>query len=186
MEERTDIVNTLTLKSVKENRFLKYVKTKCPHCQTEIVANLNEVIKCNIPFEPHDEECDEFVWDTDLKRLVKKKIIRTVTSDRSKDTVVLHCSNCGCDLVKNSIELQSDICDYKGDDHIVFELNDKETEAARAFMRKHYKKCTNGKPFTALGMLFTYEITPGGLGPIISIKCNNCKETQVISSCDDW
>ena len=37
-----------------------------------------------------------------------------------------------------------------------------------------------------LGQQFTFSITPGGLGPLVIIKCNYCGEVEDITNYDNW
>jgi len=75
-------------------------------------------------------------------------------------------------------------------ENIVFKLNDAESKAAREFIAEHNHKEEFRKEgklgFTALGQQFTYEITPGGLGLAVSIKCNKCGATKDITDIDSW
>jgi hypothetical protein len=75
-------------------------------------------------------------------------------------------------------------------ENIKFELNDIETQRALLFMKEHdhrYDLKKDGKlSFSTLGMQFTYIITPGGLGDCVTIKCNYCDESRVITDIDSW
>lgn len=75
-------------------------------------------------------------------------------------------------------------------DKIKFQLNDVESERAKEFMKKHNHNAEllkEGKMgFTALGMQFTYEITPGSFGPTVVIRCNYCKTEENITDFDNW
>lgn len=70
-------------------------------------------------------------------------------------------------------------------DKIKFELNNQETIAANKFIEEH-KKCCAGKPFSSLGMQFTYMITPGGFGSQVSIRCNKCGKVEDITDISSW
>lgn len=71
-----------------------------------------------------------------------------------------------------------------------FRLDDIESERANAFIEKHNHredfKRENKIAFSALGHQFTYEITPGGLGNLVSIKCNYCGETEELTNTANW
>ena len=66
----------------------------------------------------------------------------------------------------------------------------RETKRAREFIKKHDHseefKAAGKMGFSTLGMQFTYTITPGGFGPLVSIKCNHCGESEDITDSDNW
>ena len=63
-----------------------------------------------------------------------------------------------------------------------FKLNDIETNRAEEFIQYHCKKC--GKSTTTIGGMYTYEITPTGVGLFIKIRCNQCHESLDITDID--
>ena len=77
-----------------------------------------------------------------------------------------------------------------GSKTIIFKLDEVESERARRFTEKHNHKADFGKEnklcFSALGQQFTYKIIPGGLGSLISIKCNYCGEEKDITNTKNW
>lgn len=98
------------------------------------------------------------------------------------------CPNCGHVNKMQNKDLCP--CYQDGGTNIRFELNDTESERARDFMKEHnhredFKR--QGKMlFSALGMQFTYKITPGGLGPVVGIRCNECGEAKEITDTNSW
>jgi hypothetical protein len=44
----------------------------------------------------------------------------------------------------------------------------------------------NKEIFSSTGGGFSYIITPTGLGPIISIRCNSCGKIEDITNSKDW
>lgn len=69
--------------------------------------------------------------------------------------------------------------------NLIFKLDEKETKACEEFRKKH-KVCCPDRPFSTLGMQYSYIITPGGLGSEIEIKCNQCGEIEDVTSTEDW
>jgi len=138
----------------------------CPHCDTELVVSEDELKRTL--YKPHIGE-------------------QMVSSDPSKDEYRgIKCCNCGYVWDEYVDEVHKNICNPDGQQTIMLELPEGETTKAKAFMQKHIHKCCPDKPFTALGMQFTYNYTEGGLGPMVSIKCNACGETEDITCTEDW
>lgn len=72
---------------------------------------------------------------------------------------------------------------------IKFELDSKETTAAKEFIEKHKNCCKEklGKEFfSTTGGGFTYIITPTGLGICVSIRCNSCGKIKDITNSNNW
>lgn len=73
---------------------------------------------------------------------------------------------------------------------ITFTLNEIESQRAHDFIAAHQHKeefKKEGKiAVSALGHAFTYSITPGGLGPLVSIRCNKCGASEEITDIDSW
>lgn len=65
-------------------------------------------------------------------------------------------------------------------DNISFKLTPLEVKKAKEFYAKH-DKCIHG-----VGMKFSYIISPTGVGDVIEIRCNGCKETENITDVDSW
>jgi len=65
-----------------------------------------------------------------------------------------------------------------------FTISDKEWESCQKFKEEHKQCAPNG--FSTLGMQYTYSITPGGLGPCVSIKCNACGDEIDVTDSDSW
>lgn len=169
----------------------------CPHCKAELVVHSNDIERKL--FEPRkvEEETTKIVIETDengnstgKRRFVKEIREAVKSSDPSKDVYPVKCCNCGHTWDEPSKGLHEKYCNPDGNDNIVFELGKVETQRARDFIKKHnhrddFKR--EGKlAFSTLGMQFTYTITPGGLGPLVSIKCNKCGESQDITDTEDW
>ena len=81
-------------------------------------------------------------------------------------------------------------CNVDGSKSIVFKLDEVESECARKFIEKHDHKADfkkeNKLGFSTLGQQFTYKITPGGLGLLVSIKCNCCGKEKDITNIKNW
>jgi len=166
----------------KDIRQAHYLLT-CPHCDTQLVVPQNE-LKC-VLYKPHKEAY--VYWQGGMDDAHKHIGERMVSSDPSKDEYRgIKCCNCGYVWDEYVDEVHKNACNPDGEQTIVFELPEGETKKAKAFMSKHINQCCPGKPLTALGMQFTYEITPGGFGPLVKIKCNACGETQNITCTEDW
>lgn len=65
-----------------------------------------------------------------------------------------------------------------------FKLTRKEEELAKGFSNKHLE-CAKTYP-TTIGGYLTYLITPTGIAPIVSIKCNICGEENDITDYESW
>lgn len=63
-----------------------------------------------------------------------------------------------------------------------FNLDSTEEQSAKEFMKKH----ENCYLTSTIGGKFTFIITPTGLGPIVSIRCNVCNEEKDITNCNNW
>ncbi len=105
-------------------------------------------------------------------------------------TIEFKCCNCGHVNIVNSDDYREHHCDENGKNNIKFELNDVESNNIRKFIERHnhreeFKKL-NKLNFSTLGMQFTYHITPGGLGPLIEIECNQCHEKKDVTNTENW
>ena len=73
---------------------------------------------------------------------------------------------------------------------IRFILSQEESEAAKQFMEEHNHMdefLKNKKlAFSSLGMQFSFNITPGGFGNCVSIKCNHCGKEKDITYTGNW
>ena len=65
-----------------------------------------------------------------------------------------------------------------------FEISDKEWEKCKKFKELHKQCAPDG--FSTLGMQFSYTFTPGGFGPLVSIKCNACGDSEDCTCSEDW
>lgn len=66
---------------------------------------------------------------------------------------------------------------------MVFELSEIESEEAKNFMEKHYSSCYVP---TTIGGMFSYIITPTGVGYSIEIRCNICGEIIDVTDYGSW
>ena len=72
---------------------------------------------------------------------------------------------------------------------VSFTLNEKESEAARAFESRHSAKHSKkGGPFWsgAIGGATTYRLTPTGIGTAVTIHCGACRKKKNITDYDAW
>ena len=114
-----------------------------------------------------------------------------VSSDTKKDVYEnIKCCYCGHVWNEPVSGMHEKQCQPNGSKVKTFELNEVETQRANDFIKKHSHAEELDKErkvgFTALGHQFTYEITPGGFGPLVSIKCNYCGESEDITDIDNW
>ncbi len=167
-------------KDIRQAHFLLV----CPHCGTELVVPHSE-LKCEL-YKPHKKAY--VYWQGGMDDTHKHIGERMVSSDIKKDVYKdIKCCNCGHIWNENVLHvLKNCRCNADGLRTQVIELSEAETKKAEAFMQEHLHKCCPSKPFTTLGMQFTYTITPGGLGSMVSIKCNACGETEDITCTEDW
>ena len=190
--DRDQIMNTKE-SAEEQYRELHYL-IKCPYCGNELVIAHSELHK--ELFEPKEVEMEsyEFVHDdkthkiTSMKKNIRKEMC---SSDPSKDIYKgIKCCYCGCVWDENVADMYDKRCNPDGRKTRIFELTENETKAAAEFRKEHSHKEeleADGKlAFSTLGMQFTYEITPGGLGNGIVIKCNYCGETKDITDIDNW
>ena len=155
----------------------------CPHCDTELVVPEDELKR--VLYKPR--KIAYTYWQGGIGDAYKHIGERMVSSDPSKDEYRgIKCCNCGYVWDEYVDEVHKNICNPDGRQTIVLELPEGETAKAKAFMQKHIHNCCPNKPFTTLGMQFTYNYTAGGLGPMVSIKCNACGETENITCTEDW
>lgn len=110
----------------------------------------------------------------------------TKQQDVYKDIKCCYCGHVWDEPVKDMYKKH---CNPDGKQTKIFELTEEETKRAKAFQDKHTHhqefKSQGKLSFTTLGHQFTYMITPG-LGNIVSIKCNECGETENITNVDNW
>lgn len=179
---------TKTYDEVNKRRFMRFARLACPHCKALLVADITNMHKDIILFEP--KEHTQKVWVGGFGPEHEKTETILVSSDKSKDIAQFKCCNCGHVFDMNPDEVYKHPCDYKGEDVICFDLSEEETKKARKFMQKHnhredFKK--EGKIcFSTLGQQFTYTVTPGGLGPVTTIKCNQCGEKEDVTDYESW
>ena len=169
-------------KELRQPHFL----LKCPECGAELVVPQSELIRTL--FEPHEEEYE--YWQGGFGPANKKIGKRLVSSDQSKDYYEIKCCNCGHVWKHPAHFMWLDRCNPDGRKTATLELEEKETERAKEFMEAHSHqkelKAMGRSTFSAMGHQFTYMITPGGLGSLVSIKCNFCNEVKDITDTDSW
>ena len=170
-----------------------YYHPTCEFCKQELIFSKDEFdIEMFHPRTVEHEEYEIVIDDNtgDITRNEKKIIKRLESSDPDKDIITVKCPNCGHICHYTRAELRNLQCNYYGDNNIRFTLDDKETQEALDFMKKHDHSeefLKQGKlGFSTLGQQFTYIITPGGLGSGISIKCNQCHEIKDITNTENW
>jgi ribosomal protein S27E len=155
----------------------------CPYCGTELVVSHGELKRAL--YEPHEETYE--YWQGGIGDEYKRIGKQMVSSDPSKDEYRgIKCCNCGHVWSEYVNAVHKNACGPDGQQTKVFELPEGETAKAQEFVQKHIHKCCPNRPFTTMGMQFTYTITPGGLGPMVTIKCNACGETENITCTEDW
>lgn len=146
--------------ALEELTFNIYYLCKCEHCGEEIIVEKDEFD--NFYGVPEHKD-DERTWK---------------------------CCNCGHVNTEKSMDLWSKHCNEYGKNNITFELDDVETERARAFIEKHDHseeiKARGKGDISAVGEQFSYIMTPSGLGDRIAIRCNYCGETEDITNVDNW
>lgn len=170
-----------------------YYSPTCDFCHNELIMSYDEAEI--VLFEPKEveHEVTDIVLDAETHKITgtKKRIEKRIeSSDPSKDIFKFKCPVCGHIIEITRSELYDHRCSYYGDNNIRFELDDVETKAAREFIKKHNHHAEFRKQgkmgFSTLGMQFTYEIIPGGLGNEVIIKCNHCHESEDITNSDNW
>lgn len=161
---------------------------KCPHCGEELVVSADELRKTLVLFEPHEETYK--YWQGGIGPEFEKIGTRIVSSDSSKDYYEVTCCNCGHTWQEPRQGVVDKLCKPDGEKRMTFELSEKETAKAEAFMEKHShakELAAQGRvSFSALGQQFTFIITPGGLGPMTTVKCNFCGEEENVTCTEDW
>ena len=163
----------------KDNRQVHYLLV-CPHCDTELVVAGDELKRTL--YKPYKKTYED--WQGGMDDAHKHIGEQLVSSDPSKDEYRgIKCCNCGCVWNELVDEVHKNICNPDGRQTTILELHEEETKKANAFIQKHIHKCCS---FTTLGMQITYNYTVGGVGPVISIKCNVCGETEDITCTDNW
>lgn len=68
---------------------------------------------------------------------------------------------------------------------INFAITGAELEAVEEFKIKHRASCTNKHNLTA-GEYWSYTFIPGGIGTVITIKCNLCGEEEDVTDVSKW
>ena len=132
---------------------MTYYKDECEYCKNQVVMNIDEL---NNP---------TFFGQPEIQ----------------KDESMYKCPVCGHVNVRKNIDLTP--CYQNGENNIIFELTNEESEKARAFIKEHKHTILNrpGLPHFKHMDQFTYMITPNGLGgQRMNIKCNECGEGKEI------
>ena len=68
---------------------------------------------------------------------------------------------------------------------INFTITGAELEAVEEFKTKHRESCTSKQNLTA-GEYWSYTFIPGGIGTVITIKCNLCGEEEDVTDVSKW
>ena len=68
---------------------------------------------------------------------------------------------------------------------INFTITGAELEAVEEFKTKHRASCTSKQNLTA-GEYWSYTFIPGGIGTVITIKCNLCGEEEDVTDVSKW
>ena len=160
----------------------------CHHCGEEVIVDLKELYDNKVPFEPKEFEYECWVGGFGDKFKQTRKEIRSTNTD--KDVYHLTCCNCGKEWYEPVKDIREKKCNADGTKRKIFILNEVETERASDFIKRHNHRKdfeAQGKlGFSSLGHQFTFSITPGGLGPLVVIKCNYCGEVEDITDSDNW
>lgn len=182
------MVTTKTYKEANSHKHDGFARLICPGCGEELVVNttnMRDEIELYNPVEVTRAQVLE------NGKLVERDIPPYLTSsDYTKDMVTIKCCNCGKSFKMNPQKIYQHRCNMFGEDNIEFKLNDTETKVAREFMKEHSHQeefdSERKMGFSTLGMQFTYMITPGGLGPVVTVRCNKCGETKDVTDVKNW
>lgn len=68
---------------------------------------------------------------------------------------------------------------------INFTITGVELEAVEEFKTKHRESCASKQNLTA-GEYWSYTFIPGGIGTVITIKCNLCGEEEDVTDVSKW
>ena len=68
---------------------------------------------------------------------------------------------------------------------INFTITGAELEAVEEFKTKHRESCASKQNLTA-GEYWSYTFIPGGIGTVITIKCNLCGEEEDVTDVSKW
>lgn len=176
---------------LRKQLFATYFHPTCDFCGNELFLCESEA-EITL-FEPKEVEFESQRFERDENgKLLPKTVIHkeTVSSDPSKDTFTFKCPYCGHIFTLTREELKDLKCSFYGDNNMRFTLDEVESKAAHDFMKEHSHKDEfrkqNKLGFSTLGQQFTFEITPGGLGPLVSIKCNHCGKSKDITNIENW
>lgn len=179
--------------TLQKDLFKNYWHPTCEHCGKELFVSKDD-IKIKL-FDPYEKELERIVItfdDETHKKLSQhpEKYIATVSTDSKKDLYVFECPHCKqqCELTREYMNTVK--CSFYGDNNIRFMLSQEESEAAKQFMEEHnhmdeFLK-NNKLAFSSLGMQFSFNITPGGFGNCVSIKCNHCGKEKDITYTGNW
>ena len=179
----------MDLRSTIEDNYNKvhYLLT-CPHCGEEVIVDSKELFDNRVLFEPKEIEYE--FWSGGFGGGFKQKQKELMSSDSNKNVFHLTCCNCGKEWDEPAKGICDKRCNADGTKCKMFILNEVETERARDFIKRHNHRKdfeAQGKlGFSSLGHQFTFSITPGGLGPLVIIKCNYCGEVEDITNSDNW
>ena len=150
-----------TLDQARKEDLMTYYKCHCEYCNGDFVVSIEDLRESEAQFGMPKVANDEYVCK---------------------------CPTCGHPNTGKNKDLTP--CYQNGLNNIIFELNEKESQESRDFIKDHRHReeyMAEGKMgFSTTGGGFTYEITPTGLGPCIEIKCNKCGATKELTDSDSW
>lgn len=183
-----------TKKSAEKEYYRVYYLVKCPHCGTELVVPIDELDKkLYMPKEVEQEYYEFSLEDDSYLTPIKKMAELTVSSDPGRDIFEgIKCCYCGHEWNETVHDFYEKYkaCDQNGSTCRTLRLTEEETKRAKIFVAKHSHRdefmAQNKLGFSTLGQQFTYHITPGGLGNLVSIECDYCHETEDITDTDNW
>jgi len=170
-----------------------YYVVECPFCHSKLAIEYSEFEI--VLFEPQEQEFETYRFehhDDGSVKMIPTKEKRMVSSDYTKDLYKIELC-CDCEhgpIVLTYAEFKAlQMVDGDGTNNIHLHFDEVETAEARAFMQEHKDCCEKhlGKKwFSTTGGQFEYTICPTGLGNLINIKCNACKESKDITNTDNW
>ena len=173
-------------KDVVDERYGITIKTVCPHCKETLLIYDKEFKR--ILFEPVEKMGNCIIFDKEKGTTYEPKSW-IGSSDYTKDEYEYTCCNCGETHRISYQEYSQNICNYLGNNHIIFELTGEETDKVREF-KNEYRKELGDKWFhrkvDAMGMEYEYRIIPGGLGHLVYVKNTTTGKEICVSNTDNW
>lgn len=177
-----------TLKQYKEDFKIHRIFNvyKCDYCGEEMIGVIDEDFEIEI-FEPKTVE-KEYISTKDFKR---HNMSVVESSDLNKDIISFKCPKCGHihKMTRKVFFEKQRYVNVTGNADHIFVLNEIEAKAAEEFMKDHKNCCVEklGKScYSSTGGQYSYIITPTGLGNVVEIKCNACKDKKDITDSDKF